>query len=89
MDYATLEDLTDWLNNYSRACEDLDVLPDATRNFTANKNWKNNQQQKIFLTMRNSQHTEKRITSRMNEVSRNDYVHWKTKTITLDTVQFL
>ena len=42
MDYAALKDLKDWINNYSRACESLDVLPDAPRTFTGNKDWKNN-----------------------------------------------
>ena len=60
MDYATLKDLTDWLNNYSRACKNFDVLPEAPRTFMGNKDWKNNQQQKSFVTMRNSQHTEKK-----------------------------
>ena len=56
----TLKDLTDWLNNYPRACEKLKTLPDAPRPFTGKKDTTNNQQQKPFVTMRNSQHTEEK-----------------------------
>ena len=69
IDYASLKDLTDWRINYSRACENLDVLPDAPRTFTENKDWKNNQQQKSFVTMRNSYHNEK-MNNFKNELSK-------------------
>ena len=37
MDYARLRDLMDWPNDYSRACDSLNVLPKAPRRFTGNK----------------------------------------------------
>ena len=59
-DHAILKDLTDWLDIYCRACENLEVLPVALLFFTRNKDWKNSQQQASLFTMLNSQHTEKK-----------------------------
>ena len=46
-------------------------LPDAPRPFTGIKNWEKIQQKKTYVTVRKSQHTRKKITSRSNQGSQN------------------
>ena len=60
MDYATLKILKQWRNNYSRICGNLDVLPDAPRQLYRKHRTENNQKQKSFVSMLNSQHTGKK-----------------------------
>ena len=55
LDYATLKDLTQYLNNYSRACENLDIEPStpnqAGRNRQPMKQQKSDRRPKQFTSM--------------------------------------